>query len=40
MKYLADLWKRLFQWLDKRLQEKATKGSCCDKSGKGKSSCC
>lgn len=42
MQYLANLWKRLFQWLDQKLQEKAAKGSCCDKSGKGngKSSCC
>lgn len=42
MKFLADLWRRLFQWLDGKLQEKAAKGSCCDKAGKGggSSPCC
>lgn len=40
MNTLIRLWKKFFQWLDKKLQDKAAKGSCCDKSGKGKSSCC
>lgn len=40
MDQLTNLWQRLLQWLDKKMKEKAAKGGCCNKPGKGKSSCC